>query len=107
MQISTTRRLILDAAIDRSVIRGTLTGSAGHRHDFHGWLELNTALEAMLDTGADPAPNDSGTSAAVPARAHATPAAPAATKTIDPPAGGPGDDAPAAGAPTMNTGYIR
>ena len=107
MQISTTRRLILDAAIDRSVIRGTLTACDGDQRDFHGWLELNTALEAMLDTGADPAPNDSGASAAVPARACATPAAPPATKTIDPSAGGPGDDAPAAGAPTANTGYIR
>ena len=44
-----TRRVILDATIERSVIRGTLTGPAGKRRDFHGWLELNTALEAILD----------------------------------------------------------
>jgi hypothetical protein len=53
------RRLILDAALERSVIRGTLAARSGHRRDFHGWLELNAALEAMLDTGADHAPNDS------------------------------------------------
>ena len=105
MQISTTRRLILDAAIDRSVIRGTLTGSAGHRHDFHGWLELNTALEAMLDTGADPAPNDSGTvPRSQPGRTRRPPLLPPRKPSTT--AGGPGDDAPAAGAPTT-TGYIR
>ena len=53
-----TQRLILDAAIDRSVIHGTLTAPSGHRRDFHGWLELNTALEATLDTRADRAPSD-------------------------------------------------
>lgn len=47
------RRLILDAAIDRSVIHGTLTTPTGERREFHGWLELNTALEAMLGAGAD------------------------------------------------------
>ncbi len=40
--------VILDAAIDRSVIRGTLTTATGERREFHGWLELNTALEAIL-----------------------------------------------------------
>jgi hypothetical protein len=54
---TTTRRVILDAAINRSVIHGTLTAPSGDRRDFHGWLELNTALEAILDTGADHAPN--------------------------------------------------
>jgi len=50
MQSTTpTRRVILDGAIERSVIRGTLTGPAGERREFHGWLELNTALEATLD----------------------------------------------------------
>ena len=49
------QRVILDAAIDRSVIRGTLT-AAGEQREFHGWLELNTALEAMLDTDAEHAP---------------------------------------------------
>jgi hypothetical protein len=48
MQYSTTRRLTLEAIIDRSVIRGTLTTSSGDRCDFHGWLELNTAIEAAL-----------------------------------------------------------
>ena len=51
------RRVILDGEIDGSVIRGTLTAPSGVRREFHGWLELNTALEAMLDTGADYAPN--------------------------------------------------
>ena len=45
-----TRRLILDASIDRSVISGTLTAPSGELRDVHGWLELNTALEAMLAT---------------------------------------------------------
>ena len=48
-----TRRVILDAAIDRSAIRGTLTAPTGERRDFHGWLELSTALETILDPGAD------------------------------------------------------
>jgi len=46
-----TQRLIIEAAIDGAVIRGTLTAPSGGRRAFHGWLELNTALEAMLDTG--------------------------------------------------------
>jgi hypothetical protein len=49
----TNRRVILDAAIDRSVIRGTLTAPTGERRDFHGWLELSTALETILDPGGD------------------------------------------------------
>jgi hypothetical protein len=54
MQITkTTRRVILDAAIDHSVIRGTLTAPTGERRDFHGWLELSTALEMILNRGAD------------------------------------------------------
>jgi hypothetical protein len=59
MKISTTtrQRVILDATIDHSVIRGTLTTPTGDRRDFHGWVELNTALEAILDTRADHAPN--------------------------------------------------
>ena len=32
-----TRRVILDAAIDRSVIRGTITTPTGER--LYGWLE--------------------------------------------------------------------
>jgi hypothetical protein len=62
MKIATPkRRVTLDAAIDRFVIHGTLTAPSGDRPDFHGWLELNTALEGMLDTGADDARNDSPT----------------------------------------------
>lgn len=60
MQCTTaTRRVILDAAIERSVIRGTLTGPAGERREFHGWIELNTALEAILDGPAERAPHNS------------------------------------------------
>jgi hypothetical protein len=58
-----TRRVILDAAIDRSVIRGTLTAPTGEQRDVHGWLELSTALEAMLDPRADHRPNRLATSA--------------------------------------------
>ncbi|MBV8999391.1 MAG: hypothetical protein JO304_10040 [Solirubrobacterales bacterium] len=58
-----TRRVIIDAAIERSVIRGTLTGARGERREFHGWIELNTALEATLD----PAGGAPGTSAGTPA----------------------------------------
>jgi hypothetical protein len=42
------QRVILDAAIDGSVIRGTLTTPTGERREFHGWLELNSALDAIL-----------------------------------------------------------
>ena len=55
---TTEQRVILDAAINGSVIRGTLTASTGERRGFHGWLELNTALEATLDTRADRASGD-------------------------------------------------
>jgi hypothetical protein len=41
-------RVILDAAIERSVIRGMLASASGERRDFHGCLELNTALETIL-----------------------------------------------------------
>jgi hypothetical protein len=51
----TKQRVILDAAIERSVIRGTLTAATGERREFHGWLELNTALEAILELDAHPA----------------------------------------------------
>jgi hypothetical protein len=47
------RCMILHAAIDRTVIRGTLTSRSDDRRDFRGRLELKTALEAMLDPGAD------------------------------------------------------
>jgi hypothetical protein len=66
MEITThERRVILDAAIDRSVIRGTLTAPTGERRDFHGWLELSTALETILDPGADHEPNSLATSGAM------------------------------------------
>ena len=53
----TKQRVILDAAIKRSVIRGTVTAVTGERREFHGWLELNTALEAILNLEADRACN--------------------------------------------------
>lgn len=54
MQFTTPRqRAILDAAIDGSVIRGTLTAPSGERREFHGWLELHTALETMLHASCD------------------------------------------------------
>lgn len=62
------RRLSLDAEIDNSVIRGSLTRANGDRRDFHGWLELNTALEALLDTGADQAATNARATAAVQAQ---------------------------------------
>jgi hypothetical protein len=34
-----------------SSIAGTLTTPSGARRDFHGWIELTTAIEALL--GAD------------------------------------------------------
>jgi hypothetical protein len=43
------QRLALDAAIDRSVIRGTLGPPTGECREFHGWLERNAAFEAMLN----------------------------------------------------------
>ena len=42
------RRLILDAALDGSVISGTLRDPSGDARPFYGWLELNTALEAAF-----------------------------------------------------------
>jgi hypothetical protein len=82
------QRLTLDAAIDRSVIQGTLTASTGARRDFHGWLELSTALEAILDTRAGRPPSERrGASTAVPAKPRATQAGPPATKSVDAPPG--------------------
>ena len=48
-----TKPVILDAACGRSMIRGTPTAATGERREFHGWLELGAALEAMLATEAD------------------------------------------------------
>jgi hypothetical protein len=88
MQIATPQqRVILDAAIDGSVIRGTLTAPSGERRDFHGWLELNTALEAALDTRADRARGDNPTaSPVVPASARDTPSTAPVTTSANPPA---------------------
>jgi hypothetical protein len=55
------QRVILEAEVERSVIRGTLVESTGNRREFHGWLELNAALEAMLDAGAGRAPSSCST----------------------------------------------
>ncbi len=86
------QRLILDAAIDGSVIRGTLTVPSGDRREFHGWLELNTALEATLDTRADRAPSDNpAASAAVPANTRDTRPTP---PSRNPSTRLPGDPAP-------------
>jgi hypothetical protein len=92
MKVATTKqRVIADGAIDRSAGRGTLMASCGDLRDLHGWLELNTALEAMLETGCCHAP---------------------ATSSINRPAGGPAPTlAPSAHKlPTANrseTGVIR
>ena len=61
MQSPKPQELILEAAIEGSVIRGTLTAPTGEQRDFHGWLELNTALEAILTSRADNDQNDAGT----------------------------------------------
>jgi hypothetical protein len=45
MQLFDNRTLILDAAIDRSSVRGTLTISGVHTRALHGWLEFKIALE--------------------------------------------------------------
>jgi hypothetical protein len=55
------RQLILEAAIEGLVIRGTLIAPTGEKRELHGWLELNTALEAMLDTGTAHTPTDTST----------------------------------------------
>ena len=50
MKIATTRqRVILDAAIDRSVVHGALTAPTRDRPDCYGWLEINSTLSAMLE----------------------------------------------------------
>ena len=37
--VTRTQRVILDAATNASVIRGTLTAPSGARRDSHGWLQ--------------------------------------------------------------------
>ena len=66
------QRVILEAVIDGSVIRGTLTAPSGDRRDFHGWLELNTALEAALDPAARASGENCAASPAIPANARDT-----------------------------------
>lgn len=50
-----TRPLILEAAISGTSIAGTLTTPSGARREFHGWIELTTAIEALLAAD-DPSP---------------------------------------------------
>jgi hypothetical protein len=89
-----TQWLILDGAIDQSVIHGMLTMPSGDRRDFHGWLELNTAQEAALDTRADRAPSDNpAASAAIPVNASDPRPSPPVTQTVNPPAGRSGTQA--------------
>lgn len=64
MELTDGKRVILDVAIDRSVIRGSLTAPTGERRDFHGWLELSTALEAILGPGAKREPDSLAMSSA-------------------------------------------
>jgi len=47
---SVTKRLIIDAKLQRSVIEGTLTDASGAQREFHGWLALTAALETALRT---------------------------------------------------------
>ena len=48
MPHQSTQQLILDAAIAGPSIAGTLTTPSGARREFHGWIELTTAIEALL-----------------------------------------------------------
>ena len=52
------QRLVVVAAIDRSVIHGTLTAATGEGREFHGWLELNATLEAVLNAPSLHEPQD-------------------------------------------------
>jgi hypothetical protein len=53
------RQLIIEAAIDGSVIHGTLSTPTGQQRAFHGWIELNSALEALLTARGDDVSNAS------------------------------------------------
>jgi hypothetical protein len=59
MQSPAYRQFILEAAIDGSVIHGTLSTPTGQQRAFHGWIELNTALEALLTARGDYVPSTS------------------------------------------------
>jgi hypothetical protein len=41
-------RVVIEADLEESVIRGTLTEPSGVRREFHGWLELTAAIESAL-----------------------------------------------------------
>jgi hypothetical protein len=75
MQSPAYRQFILEAAIDGSVIHGMLSTATGQQRAFHGWIELNTALEALL-TALEP---ELHTSTAVTRPARRSPPAPAPT----------------------------
>lgn len=53
MQPDGIRRVILEASIEGCVIRGILIAPDGERRNFHGWLELNAALEAVVQINDD------------------------------------------------------
>jgi hypothetical protein len=42
----TKHRVIVDAAIERSLIRGILPATTGERREFHGWLETPRARQS-------------------------------------------------------------
>jgi hypothetical protein len=93
MQVSETRRLIVDAAADASAIRGTGITPANDKCHRHGWLELNTPLEAILDTSARcPFSDAAGIGAEVRAKSSASSAAAPAANVIINSGGGPADN---------------
>lgn len=94
MQVSETRRLILDAAVDASVMRGTLIIPADDKRDLHGWLEVNTPpLEAILGTSARcPSSDAACIGAEVRAKSSASSAAAPAANAITNSGGAPADN---------------
>jgi hypothetical protein len=42
------KRLVIDADLEGSVIRGPLTEPSGDEREFHGWLALTAAIESAL-----------------------------------------------------------
>ncbi len=58
MQTATSQRLIVEASIEGSVIRGTLMTETGAERRFHGWLEFYTAIESALWPSGDRSPPD-------------------------------------------------
>jgi hypothetical protein len=53
------QRLILDVALHDASITGTLTAPSGAQRAFHGWIELGTAIEALLGERSGPVPDAS------------------------------------------------